>query len=489
MAFKDLREYIARLEEEGEIQRIEKEVDWNLEIGAIIRRALDLSAPAPFFQKIVGSPPGYRLLASPNGTGVTPGRPYARVAVALGLPPNMPSSEMIKSYHGVMEKDPIKPVMVSEGPCQEEVYTGDDIDLLKFPTPVFHEGDGGRYIGTWLTCISKDPETGKVNWGMYRVMIHDKKHLLIYWHTPQQHMYGHYLKYKAMRKPMPFALAIGTEPITPWFSGGRIPLGVEEPDVIGGVLGEPIELVKCKTVDLEVPATTEIVIEGEVSLDETAIEGPFAEVLGYISPASRGENLLSRVTAITHRHDPILICTNPGPPPSDSYTKTSIEVSANVLRYLKGQGLPVKMAYAPLETSIRMILVSSEVPFRNYAKHLAIILWGIWGGKDRAPYLAVYNEDIDVTNFGQAMWALTTRCNPAKDIHIIRDLPGMALYPFLSKEERQKQTGGACTLFDCTWPLDWPKENIPVMASFEGVYPKEIREMVLKNWSNYGFKA
>ena len=103
MAFKDLRGYIARLEEEGEIQRIEKEVHWDLEAGAIIRRALDLSAPAPFFQNIVGSPPGYRLLASPNGTGATPGRPYARLAVALGLDPDLPTSEMIKRYHGVMK--------------------------------------------------------------------------------------------------------------------------------------------------------------------------------------------------------------------------------------------------------------------------------------------------------------------------------------------------------------------------------------------------
>ena len=190
---------------------------------------------------------------------------------------------------------------------------------------------------------------------------------------------------------------------------------------------------------------------------------------------------------MTHRHDPILICTNPGPPPADAYSKPAIEASANILNYLRNQGLPVKMAYAPLETGMRVIFVSSKVPYRNYAKHLAIILWGIWAGKDRPPYLAVFNEDIDVTNFGQAMWALSTRCNPAKDIHIVRDLPGNTLYPFLSREERQKQTGGACTVFDCTWPLDWTESDIPQMASFEGIYPEDIQEKVLKNWKAYGF--
>jgi len=488
MAFRDLREYISRLEEEGEIQRIKKEVDWNLEIGAIIRRGLDLKAPAPLFENIVGSPKGYCLFASPNAASGRPGRTLARPAIALGLPPDIAPSDIVEEYTRIMKRDPVKPVVVSDAPCQEEVYIGEDIDLLKFPTPVFHEGDGGRYIGTWHTCISKDPDTGKVNWGMYRTMIHDKKSIVIFWHTPQQHMYVHYQKYKDRKQSMPFALAIGTEPVTPFFSGGRIPLGVEEPDVIGGVRGEPLELVKCKTVDLEVPATSEIVIEGEVSLNETAPEGPFAEVLGYISPVSRGERPLSHVTALTHRHAPILICTCPGPPPADAYSKPAIEVSANILNYLRSQGLPVKMAYAPLETGMRVIFVSSKVPFPNYAKHLAVILYGIWAGKDRPPYLAVFNEDIDVTNFGQAMWALSTRCNPAKDIHIIKDLPGNVLYPFLSREERKTHTGGACTLFDCTWPLDWPEEDIPAMASFEGVYPEAIREKVLSNWAEYGFK-
>lgn len=487
MAFRDLREFISRLEEEGEVQRIEKEVDWDLEVGAIIRRGLDLKAPAPFFQKIVGSPPGYRLFASPNAASGRPGRSLIRPAIALGLPPDISPADMVEEYIKITKRAPIKPLLVSSGPCQEEVQTGDDIDLFKFPVPILHEGDGGRYIGTYHTSISKDPETGNVNWGMYRTMVHDKRSVVTFWHAPQQHMALHYQKYKEKNQPMPFAIAIGTEPVTPWVSGGRIPLGVAEPDVIGGMRGEPLELVKCKTVDLEVPATAEIVIEGEVSLNETAQEGPFAEVLGYVSPASRGERLLSRVTAVTHRRDPILVVTSPGPPPADAYSKPAIDVSANILNYLRSQGLPVKMAYAPLETGMRMIFVSSEVPFRNYAKHLALILWGIWAGKDRPPYLAVFNEDVDITNFGQAMWVLSTRCNPAKGIHIIRDLPGNTLYPFLSYEERQTQTGGACTLFDCTWPLDWPEKDIPTMCSFEGIYPKGMQEKVLKNWTEYGF--
>jgi UbiD family decarboxylase len=247
MAIKDLREYIKQLEAAGEIQRIEKEVDWNLEIGAIIRRGLDLKAPAPFFQKIKGSPTGYRLFASANAASGRPGCQFARAAITLGLPPDISPAKIVEEYSQLMQRDPIKPVLVPEGPCQEVVFTGDNIDLLRFPTPYFHEGDGGRYIGTWHSCISKDPDTGVVNWGMYRTMLVDKNHLVMFWHSPQQHMYVHYNKYKAKNQPMPFAIAIGTDPVTPWFSGGRVPLGTPEPDVIGGVLGEPMQLVKAKT--------------------------------------------------------------------------------------------------------------------------------------------------------------------------------------------------------------------------------------------------
>ncbi|MBW1839817.1 MAG: UbiD family decarboxylase [Deltaproteobacteria bacterium] len=174
MPYQDLREWISALEKEGEIKRVEKEVDWDLEVGAITRRVYDLGAPAPLFEKIKGYPKGYRILSAPIGLSAR--NKYARLALALDMPADSTIRDLTEEYIR-RKKNPIPPVEVKEGPCQENVYLGEEVDLYKFPAPMVHEGDGGRYLSTWHTVISKDPDSGWVNYGMYRQMIHDKNYL------------------------------------------------------------------------------------------------------------------------------------------------------------------------------------------------------------------------------------------------------------------------------------------------------------------------
>ena len=143
------------------------------------------------------------------------------------------------------------------------------------------------------------------------------------------------------------------------------------------------------------------------------------------------------------------------------------------------------MAYCLPESAQQIIAVSTKVPFANFAQHLATIMWG---GAGRSPYLVVVNDDIDVTDIGQVLWAIGTRCNPAKGVFTMPNLPGYSLAPYLSSEERELGLGGAATLFDCTWPTTWPKEDIPVVASFEAMCSPELREKVVKNWARYGYK-
>ena len=172
MAFDSLREYIDRLEKEGELMRIKTEVNWNLELGAIMRRANDLRQPALLFEKIKDYPSGYRVFA--NGIGATKPNIYGRLCLALGLPKETPPLEIIDEIVRRFT-NPIKPVLVDNGPCKENIIKGNDVDLLKFPVPFFRPVDGGRYIGTWHGTVTKDPDSGWVNWGMYRHMLHDKR--------------------------------------------------------------------------------------------------------------------------------------------------------------------------------------------------------------------------------------------------------------------------------------------------------------------------
>jgi len=484
MVFKDLRDYIDALDREGEVVHIEQEVDWNLELGAIIRRSYDLKAPAPLFENIKGYPKGHRILGAPVGTSARPKRYFSRLAISLDMPPDSSYQQIVEEYNK-RSRRLIPPVFADSGPCKENISTGEDVDLLKFPVPLIHKGDGGRYIGTWHIVITKDPDTGWVNWGMYRLMVVDGKTMACQIRR-DQHIGAHYhQKYEARNRPMEFAVVIGTEPVSSIVAATRVPAGVNEADVAGGLRGAPVELVKCETVDLWVPATSEIVIEGIAPPRERLPEGPFGEYTGYLSRDNNPKPVF-KVTAITHRNDPIQMHSCMGVPVDDSAVVTTVIRAANILQELKEKGFPVKMVYCPPEAISHMAVVSTDVPFSNFAKHLACAVWGSNAGRTMW-YLVVVDSDIDPTQMDQVIWALTTRCHPQKGILNMGTSWGITLLPFLSRYERENGLG-AQVLFDCTWPKEWPKEEIPETASFSQVWPKEIQEKVLKNWLSYGFK-
>ena len=169
MAFRDLREFIAALEAEREIVRMQHEVDWNLEVGAIARRANEANLPAALFERIRGYPAGYRIFSEALSN-------HRRIAVALGLPADTPVKKLIDVYLE-RKKKPIAPVLVPTGPCKENIRTGEEVDLTRFPVPFIHDCDGGRFIGSWHLTICKDLDSGWVNWGMYRHMLHDRNHI------------------------------------------------------------------------------------------------------------------------------------------------------------------------------------------------------------------------------------------------------------------------------------------------------------------------
>ncbi len=485
MVCSDLREYIEALENEGELIRIRKEVDWNLEVGAIIRRSYDLKAPAPLFENIKGYPKGYAILGAPVGLSQKPGRSLARLSMSLGFAPDATFHEIVEEYI-VRKKRKIKPLIVDSGPCKENIFLGDQVNLLSLPVPLIHKGDGGRYIGTWHIVVTKDPDTNWVNWGMYRLMVFDEKTMgcLL---RPDQHIGLHYYqKYETRGEPMEFAVAIGTGPLSTLVGALRVPTGIDEAEVAGGIQGEPVRLVKCETVDLCVPASSEIVIEGIVRPHERRKEGPFGEYTGYLARDSSPKPVF-HVTALTHRNDPIQVHSCMGVPVDDSAVITTVVRAADILDDLRQKGFPVKGVYLPPEGVSHLAVISTEVPFANFAKHLAFSIWGSTCGRTTW-YLIIVNEDIDPTDMNEVLWALTTRCHPERGIFSTGSSWSIPLLPFLSPYEKKHYLGSQ-VLFDCTWPKDWPAEEIPQKASFDEVWPKDIQERVLKNWSEYGYKT
>ncbi len=476
MPFKDVREFIARLEKEGEAQRIEEEVDWNLEVGAMLRRSAEEGLPAPVFQKIKGYPEGYRIF----GGGAAK---FSRMAIAMDMDPNTHPRELIEEYLR-RRQQPIKPVMVNKGPCKENIHLGDEVDLLQLPVPMIHDGDGGRYIGTWHLTISKDSDSDWVNWGMYRHMLHNKNTIGIFLATSAKHLGEMYSRgYEPGNKPMEVAIVIGTEPILTMCSANPIPYGVSEVDIAGALRGEPVELIKCETIDLAVPATAEIVIEGEISLADTMDEGPFGEFTGYRS-GLRAPRPVIRVKAVTHRNNPIFTMSCMGIPADDNAI-ISLTSSAELWEILRARGLPVTGVYVPPETSYMMAAVAVKPLYAGVADDIAHAIWGSPFGHVMT-YIIIVQDDVDPFNLTQVFHALVSKCHPGRGITKVERSRVTSLIPFLDHHEREYDTG-VKAYFDCTWPLDWDPADVPERASFREMYPLEVQEKALAKWSKYGY--
>lgn len=481
MPFADLREYISKLEAEGELVRINQEVDWNLEVGAIIRRCTEKRCQLPLFEKIKGYPKGYRILGDPINS-------LKRFAIATDQPFNLPDAELYRNlmnlYNSAINHK-IKPRIVATGPCKENIYHGNEVDLYKFPSCMLHDGDGGRYIGTAHTVIGKDPDTNWVNWGTYRLMIHDKNHLGGYL-APARDMLLMLRKYEEQNKPMEFAVAIGTEPVTIATSMAPIPFQVDEVDVVGGIRGEPVDLVKCETVDLMVPATAEVVFEGYILPRVRVNEGPFGEYTGYAG--YRGLNPVYRVNCITHRNEPILTAITEGVPVGTGQLVTGIARASILYADLKQAGLPVVDVNVVVETGGFLTIISTKTPYSNIAHRIASVVWGSRAAQSTSHKLMVVNDDIDPYNLNEVIHAFATKCHPVRGHFAVPNAVGNPLMPYQNREERQKAEG-SLILYDCTWPADWSVETeVPPKMSFDSNYPTHIKDQVLRNWQSYGFE-
>jgi 4-hydroxy-3-polyprenylbenzoate decarboxylase len=485
---KSLREYVEALRDLGEVQEIDVPVDLNLEMGAIIRRSYELRAPAPLFNAIKGIEPGFRVLGAPAGLSRHPRRPLTRVALSLGLPASAAAGAVVEALAAAHAAAPLPPVRVADGPCKEHRLLGGDVDLNRLPAPLIHDGDGGRYLSTWGTIIVRTPDARWTNWSITRVMVAGKNTLLG-GVIPSQHLGMIYREWKQVGRPMPFALAIGTEPAIPFVAGMPLDEGVNEADFLGAYLGEPVEVVDAETVDLRVPATAEIVIEGAVSVTATAWEGPMGEYSGYLAPGGGMPSPLFEVSALTYRDRPILPVVAAGEPVEENHTCWGLTVSAQVLWELRREGFPVTACFCPFESAAHWLVVT--VPERGNAgrapelvAELARVLFRSRAGS-YIPKVILMGDDIDPSNLGDLVWAFATRNRPEGQclFHGEKMLP---LVAFLRARERQ-EARGTKVIYNCLTEAEDPAEPAPRRSSFRYAWPEQVRARVIENWKAYGF--
>jgi 4-hydroxy-3-polyprenylbenzoate decarboxylase len=485
---KCLREYINELTALGEIQEIDLEVDWHLEMGAIIRRSYELRAPAPLFNKIKGIEPGFRVLGAPAGVSRKNG--LARIALSLGFPANASARQMVEAMSDAHDKPPIPPRRVASGPCKENKLIGADVDLLRLPTPYIHDGDGGRYLNTWGTIVVRTPDRQWTNWSISRIMVTGKNTMtgIV---IPRQHLGMIHSQWKALKKPMPFALALGTEPAIPFVAGMPLDENVDEANFIGGYFGEPIDVVNCETVDLQVPATSEIVIEGTMSDHETAVEGPMGEYSGYLSPGGGRPGPIYHVLAMTYRNQPILPVVAAGEPIEENHTCWGLTVSAQILWELKKAGLPVTMCWCPFQSAAHWMVITVDRSWKSkykIAQLVSVLGESLFRTRSGGfiPKVILLDDDIDATDLDEVIWAFATRCHSEKGQFLFPNQKMLPLVAFLTPEER-KQAAGVKVIYSGLTPDDLPDDQLPRRSSFRFLWPKEIQEKVVKNWKLYGY--
>nr|MDP2190405.1 UbiD family decarboxylase [Rhodoferax sp.] len=473
MAHKDFRSFLAAIQSSGDLVTIDDQVDWDQELSGIGRLSCERNGPAFMFNNIKDYTPHWRIATNPIAT-------WRRLAVGLNLPADTPLRDLYQTY-AEREGNMIPPVFVKDGPCKEVIISGDKVNLFDLPVPMVHEGDGGRYLGTWDLVVSKDANTDWVNWGMYRFMIHNER-LLTGYPRPTSHLGKMLLEgYVPRGKPMPIAIVIGADLPSHIAAAATFRIAGNEADLAGGLGGHPIDLVKCETSDLFVPASSEIVIEAEVYWDRIAQEGPYGEYPGYRS-GEMGNAICARVTAITHRRNPILTLDTTGFMDS-SATTTSISGAIAIKRRLEKYGVPVVDVYIPPEGGVHLAVVSVRRGGAAIAQQVVELLTA---RRALMSKIIIVDEDVDVFNMSAVIHAFATKCHPDRGTHIHRyEGRANALTPAYSLEERVARAG-ATVAFDSTWPPEWPRESTPIRATLDAMYSPDVQKRVLERYKSLG---
>lgn len=491
---RSLREFIAELEAIDDLRRIDAEVDWNLEIGAVIRRGYDLRAPAPLFTNITGyEGTGFRVLGAPGALSAS-GHRLARIALSVGLPASASGQEIIEALVAARDAAGVPAAVVSRAaaPCKQNVLTGEAVDLFTFPTPLIHGNDGGRYLQTYGMNIARTPDRTWTNWSINRMMISDRARLacLI---PPPQHLGIIRSRWADRGERMPIVLALGVEPGLPIVGGMPLPEGVDESEYLGALFGEPIEVVPAETVDLPVPATAEIVVEGHIAVDETVMEGPMNEFPGY-NATEASLKAVFHVSAITHRDGAILPVVAAGPPVEEDHTVIGTTGAAEILYNLRKEGLPVASAWCPYEAAAHWLVLAMETDWHERlgidSAELADRIAGVlFSGKPgiNAPKTLLVENDIDITSLDQVVWAFATRAHPEHGgFHYPNELSDQ-LAVYLSPEEAHSFRAGK-VIHNCLLADLYPPGKRPVKGSLENGWPADVRRRVLDRWkADYGY--
>ena len=482
MAYNDLHEFIAELESKGELVRVSAQVSTNLEITEIAEHVMKSpgGGKAILFENIEGS--AIPVLVNAAGS-------EKRMLTSLGadsyeeiagrieklLKPVVPATfvEKIKKIPELMMLSSLNPREVKTALCQEVVKTGEQVNLKELPILKCWPGDGGKYI-TYSAAVTLDPETGVRNVGMYRFMVLDENSAVPHW---QMHSDAarHCQKYKELNKPMPLALVLGDDPAVSYSATAPLPADLDELIFAGFLRKRAVDVVRCKTIDMLVPANAEIVIEGVVNPHDLVTEGPFGDHTGYYSPAARFPRF--EVRAITHRKMPVYPTTVAGVPPMEDYYIG--KMTERIFLPLVKAVIPEVVDYCMPDfgANRNFVFVSIKKHYALQARKVMHAIWGL-GQLMFSKFIVVVDEDVDVHNTSEVFFRMGANVDPRRDVVVI-DGPIDA-----SDHAAPVMCAGSKMGIDATTKI----EGEGVIRSWPAIVKMDadIKAIVKANWKNYG---
>lgn len=473
MIFDSLRDFIDTVDRAGELKLVDN-ADWNLEIGALTELVGEKRGPALLFDHIKGYPAGYRILTNPFTT-------LRRTGLANNLPVDLTTLNMLKAWREKVKcYKSVPPVEVKKGLVKENVLRGNDVDLFKLPAPLWHEVDGGRYLGTGCCIITRERDEGWVNLGTYRCMLQEKDLIHI---CANKGKHGRMMmeKYHAAGESCPVAIVLGEDPaLFAAASDMSVPWGVSEYEFAGHIRGAPVEVIKGEVTGLPLPATAEIVLEGEVSPPpfEPLTEGPCGEWTGYAADSATGTLPLMKVKTILHRNDPIILGLPPMKPPIP-YDFAIPKWAAAVWDQVERAGVNVQGVWFMsgfLAPAITVVAVKQQ--YSGHAKQAAVIAAACRAGTQGSRIVIVVDDDVDISNAEEVMWAVATRSR-AEELDIIRGLWMSTADPMIAKADRQLNNFvNAKIIINACRPWERLDDFPPVNRVSD-----QYREQILKKWS------
>jgi 4-hydroxy-3-polyprenylbenzoate decarboxylase len=472
-----LDKWLEKVEALGELKRISAEVDPVLEAATLTYLVGSSPSPALLFENVKGHP-GHRALYNMIGCNLS------RFCLMIGEEPVDHPLKAVKILQQKISRK-MAPVEVpaESAISSENVVAGEAIDITKFPAQLMWPLDGGRYLGTADAVITRDPESGRVNVGTYRMMIKGPREIGLYT-SPGKDATIDREKWWKMGKPMPVAACYGIDPLLFLVAATSLPKTESEYEYYSGIAGAPIELFKGDVTGLPLPAQAEIILEGHLYPDETFAEGPFGEFTGYYGRPS-GATPFMRVEKLRYRTSPTLTCALMADgAANEAGLFWAMLRSAGVWADLQRLGVPgIKGVWSiPEAAGWGITVVSIQQQYAGHAPQVMALAAQCTAGAYFGKYIIVVDDDIDPTNVGQVLWAMATRSRPAQSIDILRETWSTYLDP--SQNPPEIRPWGSKALINACMEYKYIKT-----FSKRTKLSKAAYEQVVKRWNEFGFKG